>query len=52
MSKRKYYKSKAAALKACEEMNNIAIHVYKMPKGSRHHGEYAVCSYVEFLNTY
>jgi hypothetical protein len=25
--------------------------VFKMPKGTRHHGEYAVCTEFEWLNT-
>lgn len=28
------------------------IHVWKMPKGSRRAGYYAVCSEIEYLNTY
>ena len=57
MRQRKYFASKKEALNACEERNNNfgsgkEISVYKMPKGSRHSGQYAVCSYIEYLNTY
>jgi len=51
---KKYYRSKAEAKKACSErqQRNPGIGVYKMPKGSKHSGEYAVCDYTEYLNTY
>ena len=57
MRQRKYFKSRKEALKACEERNKTFgsgrdIGVYKMPKGSRHSGQYAVCGYIEYLNTY
>ena len=57
MRQRKYFKSKKEALKECEERNKTFgsgrdIGVYKMPKGSRHSGQYAVCNYIEYLNTY
>ena len=55
--RRKYFQSKKEALKACEERNKTfgsgkEISVYKMPKGSRHSGQYAVCDYIEYLNSY
>ena len=55
--RRKYFQSKKEALKACEELNKTfgsgkEISVYKMPKGSIHSGQYAVCDYIEYLNTY
>ena len=53
---RKYYKTKNAAIKACNERNEkecvFYYGVYKMPKGSRKAGWYAVCTYLEWLNTY
>lgn len=52
---RKYFKSKPAALKACEKRNQPygkGLQVFKMPKGSRHPGMYAVCTYLEYVNTY
>ena len=57
MRQRKYFKSRKEALKAYEERNKTygsgkEICVYKMPKGSRHSGQYAVCDYIEYLNTY
>lgn len=55
--RRKYFKSRKEALKACEERNKTygsgkEISVYRMPKGSRHSGQYAVFDYIEYLNTY
>ena len=57
MRQRKYFKSRKEAIKVCEERNKTfgsgkEIRVYKMPKGSRHSGQYAVCDYIEYLNTY
>ena len=57
MRQRKYFASKKEALKSCEERNKTFgsgrdIGVYKMPKGSRHSGQYAVRDYIEYLNTY
>lgn len=53
---KKYFKTRKDALKACAERNTKEgfnyLHVFKMPKGTRHHGEYAVCSEMEYLNTY
>lgn len=52
---KKYFKSKREALKVCSERNKGKgiewWKVFKMSKGTRHHGEYAVCSEMEFLNT-
>ena len=55
MRQRKYFNIKKEALKACEERNKPygnGTEVFKMPKGSRHSGQYAVCDYIEYLNTY
>lgn len=52
---KKYFKTKKEAQKALEERSmrtSMNLGVYKMPKGSRRHGEYAVCTYIEYLNTY
>ena len=53
---KKYFKSKTDAQKEAKERNEKSpismVGVYKMPKGSRHPGMYAVCSYIEFINTY
>lgn len=53
---RRYFKSKAEAQKApCErKCNNLSCcdEIFKMPKGTRNAGQYAVCSHIEFLNTY
>lgn len=57
MTQKKYFKTKAEAVKACEERRkrfgaSADLHVFKMPKGSRHAGQFAVCSEMEYLNTY
>lgn len=55
MRPKKYYTSKKEAIKACEERNKPygnGLEVFKMPKGTRHHGEYAVCTRLEYINTY
>ena len=52
--RRKYFKSRTEAIKACEEQNKPygkGIEVHKMPKCSRHSGQYAVCDYIEYLNS-
>lgn len=53
---KKYYNTKREANKARGlrlQQNPFAdIHVFKMPKGTRKVGKYAVCSYIEYLNTY
>lgn len=52
---KKYFKDKDEALQECARRNMYKsceyYKVFKMPKGTRHHGEYAVCSEMEFLNT-
>lgn len=49
--KKKYYATKKEALKVREALNDPMMHVFKMPKGTRHAGKYAVCDEIEFLNT-
>lgn len=51
---KKYFKSRSEAHKVCNERQrqDPSVKVWKMPKGTRHHGEWAVCSEMEFLNTY
>lgn len=55
-SMKKYFKNRRDALQECALRNASKsvewYKVFKMPKGTRHHGEYAVCSEMEFLNTY
>lgn len=53
---KKYYKTlkeaKQAQEKLIQHFGQLSdINVYKMPKGTRHHGEYAVCTHLEFINT-
>lgn len=53
LNMKKYYKSKQIAIREANKHPAYkGIHVFKMPKGTRHSGEYAVCTYLEFLNTY
>ena len=51
---KKYFKTKKEAntekAKRIQAGNNVSV--FKMPKGTRHAGEFAVCSLIEFLNTY
>ena len=49
---KKYFNTKAQANRAKKERANDMLHVYRMPKGSRHAGKFAVCSELEYLNTY
>lgn len=51
---KKYFTSKKEANKAREERQktNPYVHVFKMPKGSRNAGQWAVCTEMEYLNTY
>ena len=53
--RKKYFDTKRQAIAACklyELQGDYGLGVYKMPKGSRHSGKYAVCSYIEYVNTY
>lgn len=56
MTRKKYFKSKAEANKACAARNEAEhtylFQVFRMPKGSRHPGQYAVCTYLDYVNTY
>lgn len=51
--RKKYFKSLAEARKVCAERQkqDPDIHVWKMPKGSRHAGQYAVCDHLTFINS-
>ena len=53
---KKYFNNKNEAIKAAHERNAGKgvewYKVFKMPKGTRHHGQFAVCSEMEYLNTY
>lgn len=51
---KKYFKTRNEAVKAAESRKTTYndINVYKMPKGTRHHGEYFVGSHMEFINLY
>ena len=53
---KKYFKTRKEAQQVCAQRNERSncnyFKVFKMPKGTRHHGEFAVCSYMEYLNTY
>ena len=52
---KKYFTTKARAVSARKQRDPFGsngIRVYKMPKGSRHAGMFAVCTELEYLNTY
>ena len=49
---KKYFKTRKEAIEAKRERKSDSIHVYRMPKGSRKAGWYAVCPEMEYLNTY
>jgi hypothetical protein len=51
---KKYFTSKKEANKAREERQktNPYVHVFRMPRGSRNAGQWAVCTEMEYLNTY
>lgn len=53
---KKYFATRKEANKERERRLKLDpfsdIHVWKMPKGSRRAGHYAVCSELEYLNTY
>lgn len=51
--RRKYFKSLKEAKEALKTKNPYCGYsIFKMPKGTRKHGWYAVCTELEFLNTY
>lgn len=55
MKRKKYFKSKKEAVSYLNQYDGILFYgfrVFKMPKGTRKAGWYAVCSEIEFLNTY
>lgn len=53
--KKKYFSTKPSARKAKNERikkGERGLQVFKMPKGTRHTGKFAVCTEIEYLNTY
>lgn len=55
MALRKYFKTLKEARKAKEERDPKGwydLHIWKMPKGTRKAGWFALCTEVEFVNTY
>lgn len=51
----KYFKSKAEANRAKldrDPQGYKGLHVFKMPKGTRKAGWFAVCTELDYLNTY
>lgn len=53
---KKYFKSRSEAIKVCRERNGklndpTYYGVFRMPKGSRHVGQFAVCTHMEYLNS-
>lgn len=51
---KKYFTSKKEANKAREErlVTNPLLHVFRMPRGSRNAGKFAVMTEIEYLNAY
>ena len=52
---KKYFATKREAQEAMKERDPYGLYgirVFKMKKGTRKAGWYAVCSYMEWLNTY
>ena len=52
---KKYFATKKEAVKAMKERDPFGymmLQVFKMPKGTRKAGWYAVCDYTDYLNTY
>lgn len=51
---KKYFDTKKEANKALNERLTAdpSLQVFRMPRGSRRAGQWAVCSYMEYLNTY
>lgn len=49
---KKYYDTKKEATAAKKALNDPMMYVWKMPKGTRNAGKYAVCDELEYLNTY
>ena len=52
---KKYFATRREAVKAMKERDPYGLYglrVFKMPKGTRKAGMYAVCEYTEYLNTY
>ena len=53
---KKYFKTKKEAIEVAKERrkinNTYTIQGFKKPKCTRHHGMYAVCTYLDFINTY
>lgn len=52
---KKYYKTKNEANKArvISDPHGVkGLHVFKMPRGTRKAGWFAVCTEIDYLNTY
>lgn len=52
---KKYFNTKKEAAKAKKDRESKGVHglsIFKMPKGSRKAGMFAVCTEIEYLNTY
>lgn len=53
-TRRKYFKTLKEARKEVEERQNhfydCTLRIFKMPKGTRHHGQYFIGTDIEYLN--
>lgn len=52
MGIRKYFPSKREAIEAAAQRSarGLAVEVFRMRKGTKHHGEYYVGTYMEYIN--
>lgn len=49
---KKYFKTKKEAIVAYEKRRaaDYGAHIFKMPKGTRKHGWYVICTHLEFIS--
>lgn len=55
MKRKKYFKTKKEAIEALnlyDPHRFYGLNIFKMPKGSKKVGWYALCTHIEYLNTY
>ena len=57
---KKYFKTRIEARKALAErkakdpngISTYGLNIFKMPRGTRHAGQFAVCTHLDWINTY
>lgn len=52
MAARKKYFNTKKARETYDPSHTNGLGIYKMSKGSKQSGKFAVCTYMEYLNTY